>query len=342
MKRYNDGDKNSHGVIMNGLKIYSNQNAIDTLLNMSGSGRLSHSFLFYGESGLGKKTLAKFLSMLILCEDRQNKPCGKCNPCIKILSNSHPDVILAQHYGKRGGFEDRMLKELSLDAYVKPNDGQFKIYIFADSDNISIKGQNILLKIIEEPPPHAKFIFTASGKDIFLPTILSRVTAIPAQPATREQCRTALIDAGITDEGLIDEVINAFGGNIGKCIDAARNEDIMKAVANVKNVCKAIISRNEYALQKALFDALSDRAAAFSTFQMLTLIMRDAILYQSGANSQVMGIDRTLSEQIGGKFTIDVLIAMIDIFKNSSALIDRNMSLPLISAKTTADIFAAL
>lgn len=338
MKKYNNG----LGLSTRKLKLYSNENAIDTLLNMAQSGRLSHSFLFYGESGLGKKTLAKFLSMLILCEDKQERPCGKCNACVKILSDSHPDVIWAQHYGKRGGFEDKMLKELSLDAYIKPNDGEFKIYVFADSDNISIKGQNILLKIIEEPPLHAKFIFTASGRDIFLPTILSRVTAIPVQEATQEQCRTALADAGINDDRLVEEVISAFGGNIGRCIDAARNDGIMNAIANCKAVCNAIIARNEYSLQKALYDALSDRAAAVTTIKMLTQIMRDAISYQSGANIRGIGIDSALAQQIGGKFTIKILLAMIEILDNSAALIDRNVSFSLISAKTTADIFAIL
>lgn len=327
---------------MDGLKLYSNEDAIDTLLNMAGSGRLSHSFLVYGEAGLGKKTLAKFLSMLILCEDKQNKPCGECNPCIKVLKDSHPDIVWAQHYGKRGGFEDRMLKELSLDAYIKPNDGEFKIYIFADSDNISIKGQNILLKIIEEPPLHAKFIFTASSKDIFLPTILSRVMAIPAREATRDQCRAALIDAGIGDDGLIDEVIAAFGGNIGKCLDAARSEAVMKRITDVKQVCNAVLSRNEYLLQRNLHLSLSDRAAALSTFQMLSSIMRDAIHYQSGANTAGIGIASALAEQIGRKYTIEILIAMIEVFNDSASLIDRNVQLSLISAKTTAEIFAIL
>ena len=335
-------DSISSGISIGGLKLYSNENAVDALLKMTQSGRLSHSFLFYGENGLGKKTLAKFLSMLILCEDKQEKPCGKCNACIKVGSDSHPDVIWAQHYGKRGGFEDRMLKELSLDAYIKPNDGEFKVYIFADSDNISIKGQNILLKIIEEPPLYAKFIFTASSKEIFLPTILSRVMAIPAQEATQDQCLAALTDVGITDDKLIDGIISAFGGNIGKCIDAARSDGIMKGVANCKAVCNAIISRNEYALQKSLYDALSDRAAAVGTFQMLTLIMRDAISYQSGANIRGMGIDSTLAKKIGRKFTIEVLFSMMEIFDDSTALIDRNVSFSLISAKTTADVFAIL
>ena len=78
----------------NSFKIYSNENALNTLTSMISSGRLSQAFLLFGQAGLGKKTIAKYMAAKILCKDTENSPCGKCKSCRMIAHNSHPDVSL--------------------------------------------------------------------------------------------------------------------------------------------------------------------------------------------------------------------------------------------------------
>ena len=74
-------------------KIYGNRFFLDTVRGMFSSGRIAHSFLIYGEKGLGKKTAADYLAAAILCEKQNGIPCGECRSCRNAAGKVHPDII---------------------------------------------------------------------------------------------------------------------------------------------------------------------------------------------------------------------------------------------------------
>ena len=104
----------------NCFKIYSNENVLNTLTSMISSGRLSQALLIYGQAGLGKKTIAKYIAAQILCKDDKNAPCGECKNCKMIAHNSHPDVSWIIHSQKNKAFSVDNLRNLTLDAYIYP------------------------------------------------------------------------------------------------------------------------------------------------------------------------------------------------------------------------------
>ena len=81
------------------MEIFGNKNVTEKVSYILNSKRVAHSFLLYGEKGLGKKTLAKYIAMKLLCTN-ENAPCGECFHCRNILNNTHPDVVWAEHSGK--------------------------------------------------------------------------------------------------------------------------------------------------------------------------------------------------------------------------------------------------
>ncbi len=242
---------------------------------MLNSGRLSHAFLLYGEKGLGKKTLAKYIAMRIMCEDKtSNQPCGNCFHCRNILNDTHPDVITAEHTGKTNAISADTVRKICNEAFIKPN-YQHKIFLFLDADVMNSTAQNILLKSIEEPPEYAYYIFTANSRDDFLPTILSRVASIGVTECSDRECSLALSAMGY-DESQITSAVECFHGNLGNCIDYLNQGELFTSVEIVKSFTNSLLHHDEYELLK-VFTALKDLNLAKKTLSIMDRHIRDII-----------------------------------------------------------------
>ena len=219
----------------------SRGNAEQTLTVLLAAGRLPHALLLYGERGLGKRTLCRRIAAVLLCERGPNAdgPCLSCPACHKVAADTHPDVITVAHSGKQQGFSVETLRELCADAYIRPNEADYKVYILADCDSISAAAQNTLLKLLEEPPTGVFFFLTAESRAVFLPTILSRLTAVPVPPMTEADCRRALTARGFDDPAKVNEAVEAFGGNIGRCLDALEHPEALEAVQAARAIASA-------------------------------------------------------------------------------------------------------
>lgn len=270
-------------------KIYGNKFAVETFEAMFKSGRIPHSFLIYGEKGLGKKMLSEYLAAAILCENKTGRPCGECHSCKIAMKKIHPDIIYPEQSGKLNTYTVEVCRHICADAFIAPNNGDSKVYIFADSDNIQLPAQNSLLKIIEEPPDSVYFIFTASFRDVFLPTILSRVTCIGASLCSTDECAAALTMKGY-EQQQIKEAIDVFGGNIGMCIKYLENEELQAITALTKRAADSIINRDEYSLL-AVFSAaeLKDRQLSVTFLEMLDRVIRDSALLRYDEASSITG-----------------------------------------------------
>lgn len=319
-------------------KIYGNSFALETFSSMFKSGRIPHSFLIYGEKGLGKKTLAGYLAMLLLCEKGGNKPCGQCKACRLVKNRTHPDVIYPEQSGKLNTYTVETCRNICADAFVAPNNGDKKVYIFADSDNIQLPAQNALLKIVEEPPEAVYFIFTAESKDAFLPTILSRVTSVGVSAVSEDQCKAALAVRNYEDS-LIREAEDAFGGNIGMCIEYMENPQLQAITALTKRAADSIISKDEYGLLTA-FSApeLKDREAAVSFVKMLDRIVRDSLVMRYNENVSAAGCYKAGASRLSERISARSAIRIHNALDNAAADIKSNVSIALLMSALCGEI----
>ena len=129
-----------------------------------------------GPEGAGKKTLARLMAAAILCKDA-HKPCTTCPACRKVLSGSHPDFITVDDPEKKTVPVD-LIRQARADIYVRPNEGDKKIYLFPRAQDMGIPGQNALLKVLEEPPAYGVFILLTDNPEKLLPTVRSRCTEL--------------------------------------------------------------------------------------------------------------------------------------------------------------------
>jgi len=145
---------------------------ITTLKNAISQNRTAHAYLFAGPRGVGKTTTARILAKAINCEKGSTvDPCNSCTSCKEITSGTGLDVLEIDGASNRGIDEIRNLRD---NVKFSPSKGRFKVYIIDEVHMLTTEAFNALLKTLEEPPPHVKFIFATTQVHKVPPTILSR------------------------------------------------------------------------------------------------------------------------------------------------------------------------
>lgn len=170
------------------LTALSGNERVKQLLSRQEKGRgLSHAYIISGPAGSGKHTLARLLAAAMLCTAPGEKPCGRCGPCLKVSKGLHPDVSVVTGPEEGKPVTVDQVRALRADAYVRPNEGERKIYLLEEADQMNASAQNALLKLLEEGPCFAAFLLLARNSGALLETVRSRCEEISLLPAERTE-----------------------------------------------------------------------------------------------------------------------------------------------------------
>jgi len=212
-------------------EIVGQETITTTLKNAIRQERVPQSFLFSGPRGVGKTSTARILAKALNCkEGPTEKPCGKCISCKEIEQGNSMDVLEVDGASNRGIEEIRTLRE---NVKFKPSAGRYKIYIIDEVHSLTGDAFNALLKTLEEPPAHVKFIFATTESHKVPLTILSRCQRLQFK-------RISVLEA------------------VGKLEEIARKEKLKCE----KNALFMIAKATEGALRDA--ESLLDQLASFS------------------------------------------------------------------------------
>jgi len=152
--------------------VIGQEHVIHTLVNAITTDRLAHAYLFSGPRGVGKTSIARILAKALTCaEGKPGVPCNRCHSCLEITQGSSVDVQEIDGASNRGIEQIRELRE---NIKYMPSSTRFRIYIIDEVHMLTLPAFNALLKTLEEPPAHVKFIFATTEPHKVPVTILSR------------------------------------------------------------------------------------------------------------------------------------------------------------------------
>ncbi len=250
--------------------------------------KLSHAILIDAGSAAMRDDAALYIATAFVCESPL--PCGECAACQKVKSSVHPDVYTYDPEAENERvFKIDVIRNIRKDAFILPNEAKHKVYILKGADKMNTAAQNALLKTLEEPPEHVRFILVCESRASLLETIMSRVTPF-----------------------------NLGADNYELTSEYAQKAD---ALANSLAVALADVTELEFMRLTAVFE--KDKDILPPTLSSLQLIFRDAVALSTGSN-QTLSSHTDTAKLLASKLTIKALMTLVQNTEHFSECLVRN------------------
>ena len=211
--------------------IIGNEKIKNELINTVNLNKYSHSYLFVGTSGIGKKLIAREFAKMILCEG-ENKYCNKCKSCIEFDSRNNPDFQEIVPDGSNVKIDQ--IRQMQSKVYESPIISRKKVYIIDDADLMTKEAQNCLLKTLEEPPEFVTIILIGSNESNFLSTIKSRCIILNFEDIESNSIMNFMKE-NFPKDNISENIIDAANGSIGKAILLKDKQELYASIDKIFN-----------------------------------------------------------------------------------------------------------
>jgi len=311
--------------------IIGHEEIIGHLKNAIESGKISHSYIFTGEPGSGKKLLAGTFAATLQCEAGGTEPCQKCDSCKKAMGKNHPDIIMVSHEKPGTITIDEIRDQVINDIDIRPYYSPYKIYIIADADLMTPQAQNALLKTIEEPPEYAVILLLTNNIGGLLPTIQSRCVRLDLKVVDDGLVKKYLMEQMEIPDYKADVCVAFAQGNMGKAIMLATSEYFNEIKEEVVHLLRNIDEMNVSELMDAVKKCMTYKMEINDYLDMIAIWYRDVLIYKATKN-----VDRVVfSDQLryikarASKSSYEGIENILDAIEKAKARLKANVNFEL-------------
>ena len=276
------------------------ENILKTVDSFFADGRCPHAVLIDGAGEEEREALAGLTARMIVCENKDRTPCGECEHCRKAKDGVHPDIITIKKPDDKKRFVKDDVKKMVADAYLTPNEATTKVFIVKEMQLMTEESQNLLLKILEEPPGYTAFVLTSENSNAVIGTVLSRVVRL----------------------------------RMGKSVCAEYSE---KAINVVKNFVDAVLSPYEYNRIEAAAPLDGNKPLTEEVLGLLISVLRDAVALKSGGKALLEDL-KPEARKISDSLTLGKILYMYETADDLLKSLANNPNYTLLSAVLCAKI----
>jgi len=316
---------------MNFSDIIGQKEVLTSLGNSIEAERVGHAYIFNGAKGIGKKTVAKIFSQMLLCDQNvSGKSCGECPSCRMFVTGTNPDFcVIGQNSDANISVEE--IRKLQSQIIVKPMYSKKKIYLIMDADRMTVQAQNCLLKVLEEPPEYAAIILTTSNYNSLLETIRSRTLKFRFKKNTYGEVYELLEERFGEKLSGINFITAYADGIIGIALELAGSEEFAQLREKTTEVLLRLIkSRLEDVFD--IYDFFDANKNNIDTILDIMLLLYRDMLVMKKAGNEILLInsdkkDIILSNALG--FSAPKLAKDMEIIEQTRRNIKQNANYQL-------------
>ena len=297
---------------MKEFPLTANESVKKAVTNIISSGRIPHAVLIEGDEGLGKHTLAAYISKSAVCGQEQPF-CDACKNCHLADIFSHPDISYLDREEGKKFISVAQIRTMRAEAFVKPHCAKRRVFIIENADMMNEQSQNALLKVLEEPPENVMFILLAVSRTRLLETIVSRCAVLTLCAPEFSLAKEEVLKKTGANPEKVSEAVKTAKNNIGRAIKLLSSKKEDKSQIAAEEFLNLLFSSNEYEMLKLLSPFEKDRISAEEFFFKLKV-----------------QIASELKESYNNVFRSKVLSGLYNDIEKYEELLKTNINLPLL------------
>ena len=307
--------------------IIGQQRIIHLLRQALGHSHLPHAFLFTGMEGVGKNLTAFTLAKVVNCDKGAGGDCCEvCVSCRKAASGNHPDIHIIESEGAFIKIEQ--IRALKHRLRFRPLEGQYRVTVINNAQDMKVEAANALLKILEEPPKNNIIILTAYETTGLLPTIVSRCLHFPFQPLTAAEISTHLCQAHGASPKQAAMIAKLAAGSLARAVklqdekQLARRRWLLETVADIHRSRVTDLLAAAKVWKGENIDFRED-------LEWLKLWIRDLLVQKLKASDRIGLLNSDFSEKVvslAPQFRPDHLLEMFDFVSTVQGAISYNIN----------------